>query len=91
MPNQSPCSQKVSLIVPTSHWSCIYGNGCQGVLTEPAPELAHGCCSYGVHASGPKDQALVMSLFLIGSVMLVLGNLLSEILLAIVDPRVSYA
>ncbi|MGZ6969144.1 MAG: hypothetical protein ACXVKN_15560, partial [Acidimicrobiia bacterium] len=43
----------------TSHWSCIFGNGCQGVLTEPAPELAHGCCSYGAHASGPKDQALV--------------------------------
>ena len=38
-----------------------------------------------------KDQPLVLSLFLIGSVMLVIGNLLSEILLAIVDPRVSYA
>ena len=43
----------------TSHWSCIFGNGCQGVLTEEAPELVHGCCSYGAHASGPKDQALV--------------------------------
>lgn len=38
-----------------------------------------------------KDQALVMSLFLIGSIMLVIGNLLAEILLAVVDPRVSYA
>jgi peptide/nickel transport system permease protein len=38
-----------------------------------------------------KDQPLVMSLFLIGSIMLVLGNLLAEILLAFVDPRVSYA
>jgi peptide/nickel transport system permease protein len=38
-----------------------------------------------------KDQWLIMSLFLIGSVMLVLGNLLAEILLALVDPRVSYA
>ncbi len=38
-----------------------------------------------------KDQPLVLSLFLIGSVMLVIGNLLSEILLAFVDPRVSYA
>ena len=38
-----------------------------------------------------KDQPLVMSLFLIGSVMLVLGNLLAEVLLAMVDPRVSYA
>lgn len=38
-----------------------------------------------------KDQSLVMATFLIASVMLVLGNLLAEILLAWVDPRVSYA
>jgi peptide/nickel transport system permease protein len=38
-----------------------------------------------------KDQWLVMSLFLMGSLMLVIGNLLSEILLAFVDPRVTYA
>jgi peptide/nickel transport system permease protein len=37
-----------------------------------------------------KDQAVVMASFLIGSVMLVLGNLLAEVLLAWVDPRVSY-
>jgi hypothetical protein len=49
----------VDITFLTSHWSCIFGNGCQGVLTEEAPELVHGCCSYGAHASGPKDQALV--------------------------------
>ena len=38
-----------------------------------------------------KDQPVVMSLFLIASIMLVLGNLLAELLLAMVDPRVSYA
>jgi peptide/nickel transport system permease protein len=38
-----------------------------------------------------KDQSLVMSTFLIGSVMLVLGNLIGDLLLAWVDPRVSYA
>src|SRR3954464_5222181 len=32
-----------------SHWGCIFGRGCQGVLTEPAPELVQGCCSYGAH------------------------------------------
>jgi peptide/nickel transport system permease protein len=37
-----------------------------------------------------KDQALVMATFLIGSVLLVLGNLLAELLLAVVDPRVRY-
>ncbi len=39
-----------------SHYRCIFGQGCQGVLTEPAPELVHGCCSYGAHASDNKDR-----------------------------------
>ena len=39
-----------------SSWQCIFGHGCQGVLTEPAPELVQGCCSYGAHASDKKDQ-----------------------------------
>lgn len=42
-----------------SSWSCIYGNGCQGVLTGPAPELAHGCCSYGAHFIDDADLAEV--------------------------------
>jgi len=43
----------------TSNWTCIYGNGCQGVLTERAPELEHGCCSYGAHMVGKKDARRV--------------------------------
>jgi hypothetical protein len=39
----------------TSRWTCIYGQGCQGVLTEPAPELVHGCCSYGAHFVDEDD------------------------------------
>src|SRR5918997_4802111 len=42
-----------------SRWSCIFGQGCQGVLTGPAPELVHGCCSYGAHFTGPDDVARV--------------------------------
>lgn len=42
-----------------SPWSCIYGQGCQGVLTGPAPELEQGCCSYGAHFTGPDDAARV--------------------------------
>jgi hypothetical protein len=42
-----------------SHWECIYGNGCQGVLTAPSPELAQGCCSYGAHMTGDEDVARV--------------------------------
>lgn len=42
-----------------SRWSCIFGAGCQGVLTERAPELVAGCCSYGAHFSGPDDEARV--------------------------------
>ena len=38
-----------------SAWSCIFGNGCQGVLTGPAPELVQGCCSYGAHFTDDDD------------------------------------
>lgn len=41
----------------TSRWSCIYGQGCQGVLTEDHREAAEGCCSYGAHFTGPDDVA----------------------------------
>jgi hypothetical protein len=39
-----------------SSWQCIFGNGCKGVLTERAPELVQGCCSYGAHFSDRKDR-----------------------------------
>lgn len=41
----------------TSAYTCIYGRGCQGVLTEPAPELEQGCCSYGAHFVDDADVA----------------------------------
>lgn len=39
----------------TSSWRCIFGEGCLGVLDGPAPELVHGCCSYGAHFSDKDD------------------------------------
>ncbi|HZN13218.1 MAG TPA: hypothetical protein VFB78_03040 [Acidimicrobiales bacterium] len=38
-----------------SNWQCIFGNGCQGVLTGPAEEMVQGCCSYGAHFTDKKD------------------------------------
>jgi hypothetical protein len=38
-----------------SNWQCIFGAGCQGILTAPAPELVHGCCSYGAHFADKDD------------------------------------
>jgi hypothetical protein len=43
-----------------SHWRCIFGDGCQGVLTERAPEMIQGCCSYGAHFSSRKDRDRVV-------------------------------
>jgi hypothetical protein len=43
----------------TSAWTCIFGQGCQGVLTGPSPELVQGCCSYGAHFTGKKDARSV--------------------------------
>ena len=39
-----------------SRWECIFGCGCQGVLTERASELVQGCCSYGAHFSDKSDR-----------------------------------
>jgi len=39
-----------------SSWECIFGCGCQGILTEPTPELAQGCCSHGAHFSDKADR-----------------------------------
>ena len=43
----------------TSNYTCIYGRGCQGVLTEAAPEMEQGCCSYGAHFTDRDDQRRV--------------------------------
>lgn len=40
-----------------SPWACIFGRGCQGVLTGPTPELEQGCCSYGAHFTDDEDVA----------------------------------
>jgi hypothetical protein len=47
---------QVDVTFLTSSWQCIFGAGCQGVLTEPAPEMVQGCCSYGAHFSSKKDR-----------------------------------
>jgi hypothetical protein len=44
-----------------SPWRCIYGQGCQGVLTGPAEDLAQGCCSYGAHFVDEEDEATTMA------------------------------
>jgi hypothetical protein len=44
-----------------SRWNCIYGRGCQGVLTGPAPEMEQGCCSYGAHFTDEDDVRRVVA------------------------------
>jgi hypothetical protein len=44
-----------------SPWRCLFGCGCQGVLTAPAPEMEQGCCSYGAHFSDENDRDRVLA------------------------------
>jgi hypothetical protein len=44
-----------------SPWTCIYGDGCQGVLTGPAADLEQGCCSYGAHFVDEDDEASMLA------------------------------
>ena len=42
----------------TSYWTCIFGNGCKGILAHEAEELQQGCCSLGAHfGDGDPGQA----------------------------------
>lgn len=41
----------------TSNYTCIFGRGCKGVLTEDTTEASQGCCSYGAHMNGREDIA----------------------------------
>ena len=45
----------------TSSWQCIFGHGCQGVLTESAPEMEQGCCIYGAHFVDEDDANATLS------------------------------
>ena len=44
----------------TSRWTCIWGHGCLGILSEPAEELGQGCCSIGADL-GDEDEARLIS------------------------------
>lgn len=38
-----------------SSWACIYGRGCPGIESEPAPEAQLGCCNHGAWMSDRAD------------------------------------
>ena len=59
VPGKQPKRWLVDVTFLASSWQCIFGAGCQGVLTEPAPELVQGCCSYGAHFSEKDDRERV--------------------------------
>jgi len=40
-----------------SNWTCIWGNGCEGILDAPSAELNQGCCSVGAQMID-EDEAL---------------------------------
>lgn len=40
----------------TSHWSCIYGRGCQGIYADRPDD---GCCTLGAHFADADDEKRV--------------------------------
>ena len=46
----------------SSRWRCIWGEGCLGILDDPAPELGQGCCSVGAHVDGDDEARNVATL-----------------------------
>src|SRR5215813_5176683 len=54
VPGKEKKQWQIDVTFLASSWRCVFGQGCQGVLTEPAPELVQGCCSYGAYESEKK-------------------------------------
>ena len=55
-PREDGRTWEIDITFLCSSWDCIFGSGCQGVYTEPTPELVQGCCSYGAHFSDRGDR-----------------------------------
>jgi hypothetical protein len=63
---EDPAEQRTWVFDATflrSNYTCIYGQGCQGVLDADATEMAQGCCSYGAHFVDDDDVATVVKAF----------------------------
>jgi len=45
-----------------SRWRCIWGEGCQGILDEPAEALGHGCCSVGTELLDVQEAMTLSAL-----------------------------
>ncbi len=52
----------IDVAFTNSNWQCLWGDGCQGILDEPAPHLAQGCCSEGAHLLGEDEAMLIEAL-----------------------------
>lgn len=45
-----------------SKWRCIWGEGCQGIEDEAAPDLHRGCCSVGAHLADEGEAMTIAAL-----------------------------
>jgi hypothetical protein len=45
-----------------SNWTCIWGRGCAGILSVPAPELHQGCCSVGAVLDDEEEARTIAAL-----------------------------
>lgn len=45
-----------------SPWTCIWGRGCRGILTEPAEHLGQGCCSVGARIVDDEEERRIVGL-----------------------------
>ncbi len=45
----------------SSHWTCIWSEGCQGILDTPTPDLAQGCCSVGARIEDEEEAMLIVA------------------------------
>ena len=45
-----------------SNWTCLWGQGCEGIREHPAADLEEGCCSVGAHLIDDDEAKLITAL-----------------------------
>jgi len=53
---------KVDVGFLESQWTCLWGNGCQGILDQRTPERGEGCCSVGAELVSVDEAKTISAL-----------------------------
>lgn len=53
---------RIDMAFIDSNWTCLWGNGCEGIRHHLAADMNEGCCSVGAHMIDDEEAMLISAL-----------------------------